>query len=150
MKKGITPIVATIIMLLITIALAGAAWTFLSGYFTSMTSQTIQVVGSSCAGTNTVKMVVRNMGTQTITLGCVGAAAFPAATSVTCGSMTIIKATGGNLAGGLDVGSIAPNTNVVITDTSCANPTICKYSIVTSGAGTPSGTGAEVSVGPCP
>ncbi|MBI4175784.1 MAG: LamG domain-containing protein [Candidatus Aenigmarchaeota archaeon] len=41
--KGITPIVSIVILLLITIAVAGAAYTYINIYSTSLTSQVIQI-----------------------------------------------------------------------------------------------------------
>jgi len=43
MKKGITPIVSIIILLLITVALAGAAFTFLQGYFSTYTDSNFRM-----------------------------------------------------------------------------------------------------------
>ena len=57
MKKGITPIIAIIVLLLITIALAGVAWTYLQGFLTSQISKTFTVPGGGafCAsGINSI------------------------------------------------------------------------------------------------
>ena len=43
MRKGITPIIAIIILLLITIALAGAAWAYLQGFLFSQISKTFVI-----------------------------------------------------------------------------------------------------------
>lgn len=64
MRKGITPIIAIIVLLLITIALAGATWTYLSVYWQSMIGVNIQVMESYCTGGNTGTMLLRNTGTQ--------------------------------------------------------------------------------------
>ena len=42
-KKGITPIIAIIILLLITIALAGAAWAYLQGFLFGQISKTFVI-----------------------------------------------------------------------------------------------------------
>ena len=62
--KGISAIVATILMLLITITLAGVAYTFTMGTWTSQT-QGIDIDDSYCIG-NQVKIIVRNIGTNNI------------------------------------------------------------------------------------
>ncbi|MBL7206343.1 MAG: hypothetical protein ISS36_01950 [Candidatus Aenigmarchaeota archaeon] len=69
--KGITPVISIIILLLITVAIAGAAYTFLGGYLGAYTEKafTIPPGGAFCyAGTdgNTVVATVQNMGTTTI------------------------------------------------------------------------------------
>lgn len=71
MKKGITPIIAIIVLLLITVALAGAAWTFLQGYLgtTIGSSFTIPTGGAFCvdqAGVNVITVQVTNTGQTTL------------------------------------------------------------------------------------
>jgi flagellin-like protein len=41
MRKGITPIIAIIVLLLITVALAGATWTYLSAYWVGIVGQSM-------------------------------------------------------------------------------------------------------------
>ncbi len=64
--KGITPIISIIILLLITIGLASAAWTYMSGYLTNLTSRTLGVTPASCIGGTQVTFLVRNAGTNNI------------------------------------------------------------------------------------
>ena len=59
--KGITPIVGIIVLLLIVIAIAGVAYTFIFGQFTALSGKTIQ---AQVAAPN--KIIVRNAGTETI------------------------------------------------------------------------------------
>ena len=71
MKKGITPIIAIIVLLLITIALAGAAWTYLQGFLFSQISKTFNVPPNSVycsgpSGTKTIKVYVQNTGYQSV------------------------------------------------------------------------------------
>ena len=139
MKKGITPIIAVIILLLITVALAGMAWAFLSGYFTGLTGKTIAVVDYSCIGTNTAQVIVRNAGTDSVSLGaCTPAGSVGGGTSTTdtCGDMTITKTSGlpANLGGQMDKTTIAKGENVIFTDVCTAGST-CTYRVVTSSAG---------------
>jgi flagellin-like protein len=65
MKKGITPIIAIIILLLITIALAGAAWTYLQGFLFSQISKSFVVPsgGAFCEG-GIIKVYLLNTGYQ--------------------------------------------------------------------------------------
>lgn len=62
--KGISPVIATILMLMITIALAGTAYLYISGAFQAQT-QGIEVISADCTG-NTVTFSVRNIGTTAI------------------------------------------------------------------------------------
>jgi flagellin-like protein len=65
--KGISTVIATLLMLMITIALAGMAYMYISGVFT-MQTQGIELVDAYCVGNN-VTMVVRNIGTAPIPAG---------------------------------------------------------------------------------
>lgn len=62
MKKGISTIVASILMLMITIALAGVAYLYISGVFTGRTSAAFEIVS---ADSSTIS--IRNIGTENIT-----------------------------------------------------------------------------------
>lgn len=71
MRKGITPIIAIIVLLLITIALAGAAFTFLQGYWTSLTGTafTIPTGGAFCvkngtSGVYRITLTVSNLASS--------------------------------------------------------------------------------------
>ena len=67
MRKGITPIIAIIILLLITVSLAGLAWTYLSGILTGRTegSFVIPTNGIFCDedvnGTH-IRVLIQNTG----------------------------------------------------------------------------------------
>ena len=64
MRKGITPIISIIVLLLITVALAGVAWTYLSGFLgTQMQTITVPPNGAYCT-TNNIKVVIANTGTE--------------------------------------------------------------------------------------
>jgi flagellin-like protein len=64
--KGISTIIATILLLIITIALAGTAYMFISGMLTSKISKTISIMSGSCNATNYITLVISNDGTDTI------------------------------------------------------------------------------------
>jgi len=69
--KAISPVISIIVLLLIVVTLAGAAWIFLSGYWTSTTGMQIEVVDSFCIGTDQSKIVIKNIGTDTISTGAI-------------------------------------------------------------------------------
>jgi len=64
--KGIATIIATILLLMITIALAGTAYLFVSGMLTGKTSKFISLLEVSCTSNN-ITIVVSNDGTSSIT-----------------------------------------------------------------------------------
>ncbi len=65
MRKGITPIISIIVLLLITVALAGVAYTYLSGVIPVEQSFMI-VTGSTYCSSGTVRLTVKNTGTTDI------------------------------------------------------------------------------------
>jgi len=65
MKKGVSAVIATVLMLIITIALAGTAYMYITGVFTG-TVQEIEIVDSFCEG-GEVTITIRNIGTTAIT-----------------------------------------------------------------------------------
>ncbi len=67
--KGISAVIATILMLMITIAMAGLAYMYISGIFTQRTGVVIELdaTSTSCTGT-TITVYVRNTGTIASTL----------------------------------------------------------------------------------
>ena len=61
-----------IILLLLTVAMAAAAWSYMTVYFSGITAKTIEISMQKCvssAGDQDVLAVVRNMGTATIDIG---------------------------------------------------------------------------------
>ena len=62
--KGISAVIATILMLMITIAMAGVAYMYISGIFTAKTGTLVEIdtTATSCTGT-TITVYVRNTGT---------------------------------------------------------------------------------------
>ena len=67
--KAITPVIAIIVLLLITVAISGAAWTYISGYWSGMVDKQIEVTDAFCVGTNQAKIIVRNIGNNPLTTG---------------------------------------------------------------------------------
>jgi flagellin-like protein len=62
--KGVSAVIATILMLMITIALAGTAYMYISGVFTARTGVVLSISDSLC-NTTYIKAFVRNDGTAT-------------------------------------------------------------------------------------
>jgi len=62
--KGISTVIATLLMLLITIALAGMSYMYISGVFTTET-QGIEIADSWCS-VGTITLRIRNLGTTVI------------------------------------------------------------------------------------
>ena len=63
--KGVSEIIGTILMLIITIGLAGTAYVYISGLLTGKTEKTITVLDASCDATG-ITLVIANDGTITI------------------------------------------------------------------------------------
>ena len=63
--KGVSAVIATILMLMITIAMAGVAYMYISGIFTQQTGTVVQIdaTATSCLGT-TITVYVRDAGTS--------------------------------------------------------------------------------------
>jgi len=71
--KGVSAIIATILMLVITIGLAGTAYVYISGMMTGKTAYTISVIDYSCSlcvppqvCTRNIELTVSNDGTANI------------------------------------------------------------------------------------
>jgi flagellin-like protein len=64
--KGISTVVATILMLMITIALAGTAYMYITGVFTSKTGVVLSISSATCSisgSSYSASVLVRNDGT---------------------------------------------------------------------------------------
>ncbi|MBI4009629.1 MAG: hypothetical protein HY361_00340 [Candidatus Aenigmarchaeota archaeon] len=62
MKKGVSTVIATLLMLVITIALVGFAYTYITGTTTARTGVVLGLIKSSCVG-DSITVGVRNEGT---------------------------------------------------------------------------------------
>jgi flagellin-like protein len=65
--KAITPVIAIIILLLITVAVGGAAYTFLLGFYSPQTTHVLSLVDASCSR-GVAKMTFINGGTSSINI----------------------------------------------------------------------------------
>jgi len=147
MKKGITPIIAIIILLLITIGLAATAWTYLSGFLGTYT-KSLTLVDSYCiAGINST-VIMRNSGTEAISVGTCGASSsFSGNTAQTCGALTITRTDGNAFSNAYlsTTGTLGTQQMVTFTDgcTTSGSPRVCTYRFSTGV------TGATVVTVPC-
>ena len=66
--KGITPIISIIILLLITIGLAYAAWTYMATIMSSLTDKNIELPTQKCVNGEDVLAIVHSIGTKKITI----------------------------------------------------------------------------------
>jgi flagellin-like protein len=104
--KGISAIIATILLLLITIALAGTAYVFTSGMLSGKTEKSITILSGECsgngtAGTANITLVVSNDGTEPIQ-----------------DSELTVVVDNNVVSNNFDFGTAAPHSTVVATGTS--------------------------------
>jgi len=122
--KGISAVIATILMLMITIAMAGVAYMYISGIFTQQTGTITDIDESatSCLVT-TITVYVRNSGTiafdaQKITLSgttSAGGSLTPAAGIACVAAATTLNAGGGSLkCTGTLTGATTGNNRIVV------------------------------------
>jgi hypothetical protein len=62
--KAISTVIATLALLLITIAIIGSAYNFIYGYFRGLTSRQIEVTDMRCNSKGEARIIVKNMGTD--------------------------------------------------------------------------------------
>ncbi len=114
--KGISTVIATILMLMITLAIAGTAYLFINAAFTQQT-QGIEIVDAYCANRYDSMIIIRNSGTSAISFVnglCSGTGASP------CGGITVVRTAGGGggatmkLSG--DKATIDPGTTATLVD----------------------------------
>jgi flagellin-like protein len=60
-KKGISEIIATILMLMITIGLAGTAFIYINSFLTGTTQKRISLIDVSCRAGSNVYVIVKNL-----------------------------------------------------------------------------------------
>ena len=63
--KGVAEIISVILMLMITIGIAGTAYVYIMGMMTQKTSKTISILQASCNTTH-ILLVITNEGTDKI------------------------------------------------------------------------------------
>jgi len=66
MKKGITPVVAVVLLLIITVSVVGMGYTFVLGFFGTISGKAVFISGMSSCGGGKVNIIVTNVGTGDI------------------------------------------------------------------------------------
>lgn len=59
--KGISAVIATILMLMITIALAGTAYMYIRGIFTGSVAKAISIIDATCEAGSAYRITVKNL-----------------------------------------------------------------------------------------
>ena len=127
--KGITPIISIIVLLLITVALAGAAWSYLQIYWTGMTGKTVSVVSSFCVGGNTAVVLLRHTGT--LEMNPAQEIIILNASSPTGALATVTWQTP---QGEVWAGNLKPGDMIKMTANCAPTGTLCSFRIVTDAA----------------
>jgi len=124
--KGISPIIATIVILLVTIVIAGAAWAYISGYFSGMVSKGVEITSIDCT-TNGVKIYLHNIGSDNIDTA--------ADIEVSRVLVDVNGACTGNLSASYSVNPVPPGGTTVLTDAGCtsSNTAVPRYTIIAGG-----------------
>ena len=116
--KGISPIIGIIIILLITIAIAGAAYSYISTIW-GRTTEGVQMISSDCARINSTDsnatFLIRNIGTKAIT------------------SITMTRTNPTGTPNIVTPGNIDAGENSLMYDDICPTGNLCTYRIVTGG-----------------
>jgi flagellin-like protein len=122
--KGVSAVIATILMLLITIALAGTAYLYITGIFTAKTGVVLSIDGTqSICTVSAINVVVKNDGTSVATLTGMTVSK-PDSTALTC-------ATGSTLTGTANAGG-----STTLTCNRPTGTTAGLYALVVSAAST--------------
>jgi flagellin-like protein len=124
-QKGITPIIAILVILLITIAITGSAWIYISTYYGGITRETIEVTSADCTGSG-VQIYMRNAGTETVNEN-----------SIAVSRDVIANPAGGCQDGTVTVASmtVAPGASGSITDAVCnsTSTSVVRYTLIVGG-----------------
>lgn len=126
--KGISAVIATIMMLVITIALAGVAYLYISGLLTQQTARGVAIVDTSCNSTFDIQFYVQNTGTQSYTADKVNIAL--GSNSVACGtSATTLTAGGGTVLCPNTIKGVAGFNSIIITGSAGGPTNVAKGSV---------------------
>lgn len=130
--KGITPIISIIILLLITIGLASAAWTYMSGYMSNLLSKNLDVSTGSCIGGTQVVFIIRNTGTDNVNSANINCL------NLISGSVEpplVWEWLNGSAAGTPTLGAgVAARAKISTPCTTIGNPKMCKYQLTLAGS----------------
>ena len=131
MRKGITPIISILILLLIAVGLAASAWAYISNYTTGLTGKVVEVSTQDCINGEDGLLVFHNMGTDPINVNEV---------LILDGDTGSEKTVTWNYVNGTGTPTIMPAGGYArATAPNCCNitagtcPKVCKYKILVSG-----------------
>lgn len=134
MRKGITPIVATVVLLLVVVAIAGAAYSYITGFWGGITENAIEVTSAVCTG-NTVTMYLRNVGTTVLDMGS-GSTIVGVTRSIiaggSLGAMTLVRSNATGVCGGATC-LVNPRAVGTLSDANCGAGATCKYTVRAGG-----------------
>lgn len=118
--KGISTVIAVVVMLLVTIAIIGAAWSYISGYWVGLTAKNAEVTSTDCTN-GVVTIFIKNIGGSSINL----------ATDVTT-TRTSPTSADISASGTIGLGKIGN-----VTDNTCGTGNTCVYRVVVAGRSLP-------------
>lgn len=121
MRKGITPVVAIVILLIIALGVVGLAYGFISGIIGTATGKAVFLSGlSPCTG-GLASINMTNVGTQTIANDGPGEDVSVTRTSCT-GANCVVE----NYVHG---GNFGPNAQGWVSDSGCGIASVCIYDV---------------------
>lgn len=135
MMKGITPIISIIMLLLITIGLSAAAWTYMSNYMTGMTQGVVEVSNPGCVNGMHAVFFVKNMGTDVLPTNNIIVINETDMTAYGSGSLTWEDQTGSSTIDKIEVGQVA---RLQVDNCAGAEPATCRYRVTVKGKTTSS------------
>ena len=134
-QKGITPIIAILVILLITVAIAGSAWIYISTYYSGMTSEAVEITSIDCTAAG-ARIYMHNIGTDSFYVNTIGITR-----EVVSGDCTYENSTGDVFVSAAinitwDRTQIGPGEIGIFTDIECTkslNATTARYTILAGG-----------------
>ncbi len=130
-QKGITPIIAILVILLITIAITGSAWIYISTYYSGMTREAIEITSVDCIS-NGATIYLHNIGTDTVSTNNIAITR-----EVVSGSC--VNSTGdiqAAMASTWSATQAGPGEILTFTDTNCCrsvNASTARYTVIAGG-----------------
>jgi len=130
-QKGITPIIAILVILLITIAITGSAWIYISTYYSGMTSEAIEITSVDCTSSGAT-IYIHNIGTDKISTNNIAISR-----EVVTGDC--VNSSGGitaALAASWSAAEVGPGGTLTFKDTNCVrtvNASVASYTVISGG-----------------
>ncbi len=129
MKKGITPVVSIVMLLIIAVAVVGLAYGFISGFFSTVTGKAAIVSGAgSCSTDGHVTITISNVGSDSLETTDMTVVAKSGSNAVWPGDWDIT-----DFDGGLAPGSAGQLTENSETTNQYCEDGICTYDVVVGG-----------------